>query len=219
MTSLVERFLPTMPHFCRHRRRIPSSGAISHALCIPPRTIQRKMLSTAAAMYYGSRCLAGGLISRIINLEMNEQVTVEAVITFTSYDETPMVVRARAEGKAKADAKPATSKLLQSEVELGIFTRHGERYDLSLVWLPCPVHMLHRGTGEALKASLGELVDDIPFLHSLQSVNSNVFVCGVSAADRAAANNKAENGMYYERPGLRLRLPCFAHTAQTAVGR
>ena len=147
-------------------------------------------------------------------MEMNKQVTVEAVITFTSYDETPMVVRARAaEGKAKADAKPATSKLLQSEVELGILTRHGERYDLSLVSLPCPVHMLQRGTGEALKASLDELVDDIPFLHSLQSVNSNVFVCGVSAADRAAANNKAENGMYYERPGLRLRLPCFAHNA------
>ena len=131
-----------------------------------------------------------------------------------------MVVRAaRDEAGAKADAKPATSKLLQSEVELGILTRHGERYDLSLLSLPCPVHLLQRGTGEALKASLDELIDDIPFLHSLQTVNSNAFLCGVSAADRAQANNKAENGIYYERSGLRLRLPCFAHTTQTAVGR
>ena len=155
------------------------------------------MFSTAAAVYYGSRCFAGGIISRITNLEMNKQVTVEAVFTFTSYDETPMVVRAaRAQAGAKADATPATSKLLQSEVEFGILTRHGERYDLSLLSLPCPVHLLQRGTGEALKASLDELIDDIPFLHSLQTVNANVFVCGVSAADRAQANNKAENGIY-----------------------
>ena len=73
--------------------------------------------------------------------------------------------------------------------------------------------------GEALKSSLDELVDDVPFLQSVQTVNDDVFACAIAVADRAAANNKAENGIYYDRPGLRLRLPCFAHCTQTSVGR
>ena len=143
--KLIERFVPTMPHFCRHRRRIPSAAGVARELAIPPRTVQRRLLMTGAAVFYGSLCLVGGIISRITNLERDKKLKVEAVFTFTSYDETPMRVRARAKQEGPVDGKAVTSKLLQSELDVGILTSSGGRFSLTLVTLPCPVHIFSNG--------------------------------------------------------------------------
>ena len=145
-----------------------------------------------------------------------------------SYDETPLQVRSRNYDKMKVpDAKPATSKLLQKELTLAILTRplvagNAElvkpKFDLALLHLPCPVHLMQRGTGEVTKLCLDEDLD-VPFLNEVMAINDSVFAADVTAADRAAPNNRAEDGMWVDRGLPRLRFPCYAHTTSSSVGR
>ena len=151
---------------------MPSGTALSWELGIAPQTIKRKVLLAGAAIFYGARCLAASMLSKVVMLEKTGRLKVEGVFTFLSYDETPMQVRSRNSDKMKVpDAKPATSKLLQKELTLAILTRplvagNAElvkpKFDLALLHLPCPVHLMQRGTGEVTKLCLDEELD-VPF--------------------------------------------------------
>ena len=141
---------------------MPSGTALSWELGIPPQTINRKVLLAGAAIFYGARCLAASMLSKVVMLEKTGRLKVEGVFTFLSYDETPMQVRSRNPDKMRklSDTKPTTSKLLQKELTLAILTRplvagNAElvkpKFDLALLHLPCPVHLMQRGTGEVTK--------------------------------------------------------------------
>ena len=169
VSQFVERVLPVCsPLSSTNRRAIPSSYSLACQLGIAPRTMQRNILSAGAAILYGSRCLAGSVLSKVAMLEGSKRLEVEGVFVFVSYDETPLQARSKQGDQKKSDSRLATSKLLQAELAVGILMRKakhempGEEYDFAVVNLPCFVLLLQRGTGEVLKMCLDELQHGIP---------------------------------------------------------
>ena len=78
----------------------------------------------------------------------------EGIFTNTLYDETPMKVRVRSQGEEQqATVLPVTAKLLRVEHEVGVLARDMStgRHSLVLMYMPCPVMALEKGTGALLK--------------------------------------------------------------------
>ena len=202
------------------QNRIDLSGDSKLALRVglPRQTLSRWLLSLGSAAYFGSRALASSVISKYIR--MAEAKTVEIIGLFSSvaYDETPLRMKL-----TKSDSKAGVlCKVLQVELELAILSRclSSGKISMSVLQLPCPVQVLDRGTGENLAAAVQKIVHVVHWNRLRALCRSfSAYECDISSADRAAANDRAENGMYATSGCDRLRFPCYAHIASTAQAR
>ena len=196
--------------------RLMATGALSRVLAMPRRTVQRKLVTSAAAVYIGSRALASSLVSTALRCERAGKLKVVACFKNIFYDETPLTLRANKESGA------VCHKLFQSEVQFAIVTQSLQEphiFACSLVTLPQIVQSLRRGTGAVLKKALDRSCE-LPFWRDLETRCEDVFACDVSCADRASANNVAEDLTYAETTDVaRARFPCYAHIAATSQGR
>lgn len=196
--------------------RLVPIGALSRILSMPRRTLQRKLTTSAAAIYFGSRALASSWISSVLQRERSGVVKVVACFKHVLYDETPLSLRSGSE----RDAVP--NKLFQSEVQLAIVTqsvKEPHRFACSLLALPQIIQTLRRGTGPILKKALDRACG-VPFWRELETQCDGVFSCEVSCADRAGANNVAEDLIYADTEDVaRARFPCYAHISATSQGR
>ena len=78
------------------------------------RSLHRRLLCSASAIYAGSRALAGSMASRYVYLQRQGSLRIHGVFRSFSYDETPLGVRLRAEKGGPITQVASTSKLLQS---------------------------------------------------------------------------------------------------------
>ena len=184
----------------------------------------------AQATYSGSRCLAASLLSTYLILWQTKRVHIHGVLTNLCYDETPLTVRCKTpnktgpeeEQKTKLQSAGMVGKLLCIDFEVAILTQkvdRPQRWQCSVMPIPCPVQILDRGTGEVLRHCI-DAVTRIPVLHDVCCV-PDVFAADISCCDRASANGRCGDGLYAGAAARtkRLRMPCFAHTASTSQGR
>ena len=89
------------------------------------RSLKRRHICTAEAMFAGSRALPASVLSKLRMFQViQKELRIEAVITNLLYDETLLIVRHRDKDKRASDTSPVTSKLLCCELDVSIFVRH-----------------------------------------------------------------------------------------------
>ena len=181
---------------------------------LPRTTARNHLITTAAAAWAGSRAIGASFASWACGVAGK----VVGVLRFVSYDETPLPLRVGDEGES--GLKRGVAKLFQADLQVGILTEADDgEFSCSIISLPCPLKVLQRGTAACLKTAVTSS-SHIPHWGSLQqAVDDGGFCADLVCADRAKANDAAEDAQYSELGLPRLRLPCFAHIMATSQGR
>ena len=128
-----------------------------------------------------------------------------------------------ASGKIEHD--PAILKILQSECKLGFLTRRADTGKLSILFVPIqlPLQHLDKATGGNLKQCIDFLLKNYVCVDDVRAIcdSDDVFHTNAFMGDRAGANDTCITGIHAE-PETEiptLRLPCYAHIADTSQGR
>ena len=200
--------------------------ARARMLGIPRQTLARRYIIYAAAAWYASRCLAGSVLSRYLNLPPR-LMKVVGVFTMRSYDETPLSLRAKTFqshefGRKHNKSRAGIAKVLQSDLEVVIVSKCLSTGSFSIAYLPlpCPLRVIQRGTASCLKHGL-QATAEVPHLDALRNSSRDIFSADFSCADRASANMACEDNIYSELPDhiKKHKMPCFAHCSHTCQGR
>ena len=192
--EFVDHFMGAVP------RPIVNKCAEALMLGIPSGKLGQRTEQLACALHFLSRSLVGSMISRILLDVTKKRLRPIATMIFDLYDETPLKLRAiekqlqREQGQDAGSFKygktNTVSKLVQMELQIGILvadTSKQHSYQFLVLDLPCPIHMVDRGTSENICAVIDEEIANIPMLEDLRDVSKyNADAC---AADMASANS------------------------------
>ena len=75
-----------------HAFNLAHTGLLCSRLCLPLRTLKRRLCCLASAAYAGSRALAASIVSAHLNMAEQGKIEVVGIFKSIAYDETPLVV-------------------------------------------------------------------------------------------------------------------------------
>ena len=205
----------------------PAINALS--LGMSQQTYKRHEMRFASACVLGIMAWAATVIRNIADQVRQGVARLVAVFEISTYDGTPMKLRAKREGLAAPvghgrlhKGTGEILKVIQSEFHIGVLLQHRdhEGYTLRDVPLPLPLQTGDRGTGVNLKqiheCHAEKFFSDLKFLVAAQA--EPAFRANASTADRDGANDVCEEALYFERPEIpRLRLPCGEARAEASI--
>ena len=215
--------------------------AVAAQLQITIPQFTQRLLLIAAGLYFGARVWVGQILQRILSWhEENPSGKLLASCTYIEYDETPLRCRSDVESAKdqralvdtataplseeqlpRKEQEPVVSKLFQAELWISCLVQPVSDLPhmvIHSIHVPCPVLLGDRGTAEVVRAVVSEMLE-VPTLDKVAAADG-VAHFALSTSDRASANLRAEDALYFDRPGvLKLHLPCGAHIVSTSTAR